>query len=276
MRLTWLYAPANRPAVVTKAIHPEPGRPLADVVIIDLEDAVRPEDKDSAREGLAELLAGIDPLTEVHVRINAEQPWADKDLAAVAELPISGVRLPKVESADQLDAIAARLPETLELHVLIETARGITNLQEICDHPRATGVSLGEADLRTALRSHDAELMNLLRNQLVIALAAAGKEPPVGSAYLAINDEEGLLADTRRLADSGFRGRTAIHPRQISFLRKAFRPPADQVDRARRIVEAASNTDYSGAVKLDDGTFVDAPVLTAARETLDLAARTEA
>lgn len=272
MRLTWLYAPANRPELVAKALDPAADRPRADVVIIDLEDAVRPADKDTAREGLAELLAGPRSVPEVHVRVNADPTWAARDLAAVAGLPIDGVRLPKVESAAGLDAIAGVLPEAVELHVLIETAAGLTALAEIVGHPRATGVSLGEADLATALRTRDPAMLAHLRRLLVIELAAAGKEPPVGAAYLGLRDEEGLAADTRALAAGGFRGRTAIHPRQLPIIRDAFRPDPVDLARAEAIVTAAGSADYSGALALPDGTFIDAPVLAAARETVALAA----
>lgn len=276
MRLTWLYAPANRPELVAKALAPADGRPRADVVIVDLEDAVREADKGSARAGLAELLAGPRTVAEVHLRVNADPAHARRDLAAAAGLPIEGVRLPKVESAADLDAAAAELPDRLQLHALIETAPGIAALQEICAHPRAAGVSLGEADLRTALRVSDPAMLAHLRRELVVALAAAGKEPPVGAAYLGLADQAGLLADTRALAAGGFRGRTAIHPRQLPVIRDAFRPTDPEIDHARAIVAVAEGAGYTGAQALPDGTFIDAPVLAAARETLELADATRA
>lgn len=263
--VTWLYVPGDRPERFTKAV--ESG---ADVVIIDLEDAVAAADKEQALRNAAAFLK--DQVgTAVHVRVNdlaSKRGQADlRGLTGLAGL--AGVRVPKVEAPHAVDLLT-------DLHVpvyaLLESARGIVNAQAIAAHPKVAGIALGEQDLATELAITDEYAFDHLRMQAVIAAAAAGLPPVPMSVYPDIKDEEGLAASCRRGRGLGLFGRTAIHPRQIPVIRRAFRPTDDEVAHARQVVAAAEGA--GGAVALPDGRFVDAPILARAHATLKLAQET--
>ncbi|MFI6032488.1 HpcH/HpaI aldolase/citrate lyase family protein [Amycolatopsis magusensis] len=262
--LTWLYVPGDRPERFEKA-----AASGADVVLIDLEDAVAPAGKDAARATVAEYLARPHDGPPRHVRIN-DGDRGRADLAALAGLPgLSGVRLPKVESTARLDA----LPGDFPVHVLIESARGLAAMDEIAAHPRVAGLGLGEQDLASALALTAPEALDHLRLRAVLAAAAAGLPAPAMSVHANVRDDDALLRSTRRGRDLGMFGRSVIHPRQIPVVRQAFAPTDQEVARAREVVRAAEAAGARGAIALPDGTFVDQPIVDRARRVLELAAR---
>ncbi|MEU4516172.1 aldolase/citrate lyase family protein [Nonomuraea wenchangensis] len=262
--VTWLYVPGDRPERFAKALASG-----ADVVIIDLEDAVVPARKDEARANAVAFLrerpaAGA----AVHVRVNDLSTARGRaDLEAVGDLA-DGVRLPKVEDPAVLDGIADG-----RAYPLLESAAGILRAAAVAAHPAVAGIALGEQDLAAELSIIDEAAMNHLRLQAVLAAAAAGLPPVPMSVYPDVRDEDGLAASCRAGRAMGLFGRTAIHPRQIPVIRRAFRPGEEEVARAEEIVEAAEAAGRAGlgAVALPDGRFVDAPVLARARRTVALA-----
>ncbi|MFD3525663.1 HpcH/HpaI aldolase/citrate lyase family protein [Streptomyces sp. NPDC058653] len=259
--LTWLYAPGDRPDVVRKALGSG-----ADAVIVDLEDAVATDRREYARAATAELLASAGPVP-VHVRI------ADaEDIPALAGLPgLAGLRLPKVTHASDIRRTAARAPGT-PLYALLESALAIENAHAIAAaHPALRGVALGEADLRADLGVRDDAGLDWPRGRLVVAARAAGLPAPAQSVFPDVRDLEGLAASCAHGRSLGFFGRSAIHPRQLPVIERAYLPTAAEVESATGIVEAAARD--AGALALPDGRFVDAAIVAAARRTLDLAAR---
>ncbi|MEQ3553343.1 CoA ester lyase [Pseudonocardia nematodicida] len=265
--LTWLYVPGDRPERFAKA-----AASGADVVLVDLEDAVAPADKDRARDAVAEYLAGPLDGPPVHVRVNAGDRLA-ADVHALAGLPgLAGLRLPKVESTDELDALVPLLPDGLRLWPLLESARGLSEMDRIAAHPRVGGIGLGEQDLISALGITSVPALDHLRLRAVLAAATAGLPAPPMSVHPDVRDDDGLRDTTRHGRGLGMFGRSVIHPRQIPVVREAFAPTAAERDRARAIVDAAGAT-TSGAIALDDGTFVDAPIVERALRVLDLDAR---
>ncbi|MFE9610524.1 HpcH/HpaI aldolase/citrate lyase family protein [Streptomyces sp. NPDC006012] len=265
--LTWLYVPGDRPHVVAKALACG-----ADVVVIDLEDAVAPDRKEYARAATADLLSEPQP-ARVDVRVNgAEGPWAAADLRAVAGLPgVSGVRLPKVTSAAEVIR-AARETGHDRLYALLETALGIEHAHAIATaHPALRGISLGEADLRADLGVQADAGLDWCRSRVVVAARAAGLAPPPQSVHPDIRDLEGLAASCAHGRALGFLGRAAIHPRQLPTIERAYLPTEAELEQAETIVKAA--TAERGAQALPDGRFIDAAAVAAARRTLSLAAR---
>lgn len=264
--LTLLYAPADRPELVRKALEG-----VADVVIIDLEDAVAPAAKDAARAGLAELLIGFEH-RPVQVRINAiGTPWAAADLAAVAGLPVAvEVRAPKVESPEQVAHIA-EASGGRPVHALLETPLAIERAFEIAISGVAS-LGLGEADLRSALGVMTADDLGWQRGRVVNAAAAAGLGPPAMSVYAQITDTEGLAASCRAGRAAGFLGRAAIHPLQLPVIVASFLPTPEEVERARRIVEgfAQATEAGGGTYVMQDGAFIDIAMIRAAQGVLDL------
>lgn len=265
--VTWLYVPGDRPERFAKAVASG-----ADVVIIDLEDAVAPAAKDAARQNAVAYLRSR-PRTsgQVHVRVNDLATARGRDdLAAVAQVA-DAVRVPKVESVAVLDTVPAATP----VFALLESAAGIVAAREIAAHPRVAGVALGEQDLAAELTVTDEQAMNHLRLQVVLAAAAAGLPPVAMSVHPDVKDDAGLLASCLAGRAIGMFGRTAIHPRQIPLIRQAFRPSEEETARAAEIVAAAERAEAAGvgAVALPDGRFVDAPIVRRARRTLSLARR---
>lgn len=267
--LTWLYAPGDRPAVVAKALTSG-----ADVVVIDLEDAVAPDRKAYARSATAELLCERQPVP-VHVRVNAlSGPWARADLAAIAHAPgLSGLRLPKVSSPSDVVRVARRTVSAHggapPLYALLETALGIERAHEVATaHPSLRGIALGEADLRADLGVRDDAGLDWSRSRVVVAARAAGLAPPAQSVHPDTRDLDGLLASCLRGRALGFLGRAAIHPRQLPVIERAYLPTEEEIEQAERIIKAAATT--QGAQALPDGTFIDPAIITTAHRTLTL------
>ncbi|OAZ44626.1 citrate lyase subunit beta [Microbacterium arborescens] len=268
-----LYAPADRPERFEKAL--DAG---ADAVIVDLEDAVAPSRKASARASLTEFAEAWASrgaaAPAVQVRVNARGARThDEDVAAVADLPAAfGIRLPKTQSADDVAAVRAAAPGR-EIHALLESALALERAFEIAQAGVAS-VAVGEADLRAEIgvpagREGEPGLA-WSRARVVNAAAAAGLPLPLMAVWADVADLEGLEASCRVGRALGYAGRTAIHPRQIEVIRRVFTPHADEVERARRIVERVRTAaaDGTGAFVLDDGTFIDVAMVKAAQRTL--------
>ncbi|MFB6548775.1 HpcH/HpaI aldolase/citrate lyase family protein [Streptomyces sp. NPDC056405] len=265
--LTWLYAPGDRPTVVAKALAAG-----ADVVVIDLEDAVAPDRKEYARKATAELLTEPQPVP-VHVRVNAlDGPLAAADLAALAALPgLFGLRLPKVTSPEQITGVAAATGGP-PLYALLETALGVERAYRIAAaHPSLRGIALGEADLRADLGVRGDTGLDWSRSRVVVAARAAGLAPPSQTVHPDTRDLEGLAASCAHGRALGFLGRAAIHPRQLPIIERAYLPTERELEEAETIVKAA--TAQPGALALPDGRFVDAAVVATAQRTLSLARR---
>lgn len=263
--LTSLYVPGDRPDRFPKAIASG-----ADVVILDLEDAVAPDRKGYARDAVAEFLGEV-PAVPCQVRVNDLA-----DLPAVVGLPgLDGLRLPKVDDPAHLMEYARRAPG-VPLHPLIETALGLERAYQIAAaHPAVASVELGEADLRSDLGIADESGLSWARGRLVIAARAAGLPAPAMSVWANLSDDAGLAASCALGRSMGMIGRAAIHPRQIPVIVAAFRPTAAEVDRARSVLAAfrAAAAEHAGVVVLPDGTFVDRAMLGAAERIVALAER---
>ncbi|MET7691520.1 CoA ester lyase [Streptomyces sp. NPDC005483] len=270
--LTWLYVPGDRPEIVTKALVAG-----ADVVVVDLEDAVAPDRKRYAREATAERLGTPQPIP-VHVRVNAlDSSWAAADLAAIAALPgVSGLRLPKVTAPAQITHVARATArsegDAPALYALLESALGVEHAYAIATaHPILRGIALGEADLRADLGvRHDGGL-DWSRSRVVVAARAAALPPPSQSVHPDIRDLEGLRSSCAHGRALGFLGRAAVHPRQLPVIERAYLPTEEEIEHAETILKAAQA--HQGAQALPDGTFIDAAVVTQAHRTLSLAHR---
>jgi citrate lyase subunit beta / citryl-CoA lyase len=268
--LTLLYVPADRPDRVAKAL-----TSAADVVLVDLEDAVAPSHKAEARGNVVRLLAAGPADRAVQVRINhPSTPWHADDVAMLATLSVGvGVRIPKAESADEVRALAAALPGRA-LHLLVESALGVERALELAAaSPQVASLGLGEADLRSDLRLDGDEGLTWARSRVVVAARAARLPPPVMSAYTNVRDLDGLAASCRAGRALGFCGRTAIHPGQLETIRAAFLPSEAEVAAAREVLERVGSAAVEGVgtVALADGTFLDVAMVERARWVLELA-----
>jgi citrate lyase subunit beta/citryl-CoA lyase len=267
MPLTWLYVPGDRPDRVPKALASG-----ADVVIVDLEDAVSADHKATARDVARAVLATSDGPAGAQVRINAVGTrWFGDDAAMVSGLASSvGVRLPKCEEPDVVAAAAEALGDRA-LHLLVESARGLEAAYDLARaHPHVSGIGLGEADLRADLGVTTEPGLAWARSRIVSAAAAAGLESPAMSVYTDVRDLDGLRSSCLIGRDLGLVGRAAIHPAQLPVIRSVFSPTQEEVSRAVEVLEAAASATAqgAGALALADGRFVDEAVVRQARRTL--------
>ncbi|GGO28565.1 CoA ester lyase [Microbispora rosea subsp. aerata] len=258
--LTWLYVPADRPDRIAKAL-----RGAADMVIVDLEDAVAPERKNAARAEAVALLATPQPRVEIRVN-DVRTPYGQADLHALGALLHhgGGLRIPKVESADEVRRIADMAPG-VPLRPTIESALGLERAYEIATaSPAVAGIGLGEADLRADLGVTGEAGLAWARSRIVVAARAAGLPAPAQSVYPHVRDLDGLAASCAEGRAMGFRGRAAIHPVQLPVIAAAYRPTEEEIAAAMEVVSAADR----GAVALADGRFVDEAVVRQARRVL--------
>jgi citrate lyase subunit beta / citryl-CoA lyase len=258
---SYLFAPGHNEKLLGKVF--DAG---ADAVILDLEDAVPPEHKAAARRSVADALVRH----PAWVRINAARtPLAEADLSAVAALA-HGIRIPKVESVEDVRWVADRVPGT-PLICAIESAKGVANAIAIAAEPGVRYLALGGIDLQKDLgvASGDGPLQ-YVRSHLVVAARAAGIEPPIDSVYPHLQDTDGLRRQATVSRSLGFFGKSAIHPSQLPIIHAAFGPNDDELQWAREVIEAFDNAN-GAALRLPGGEFVDLPVAERARKILKLA-----
>lgn len=276
----FLFFPGFRPELLSKAVAAG-----ADGVCADLEDAVGPDRKDAARQSVVGLLqdeAGAHLEAPgspcVIVRVNEPTtPAGMRDLEALAGLrrPPDALIIPKIRAPAEVARVAEALqesgPSTL-LIPLVETARALAEVEEIAASASAVAaLMIGGHDLAVELGARPGwEPLLYARSRLVHAAALAGV-PALDMPSLDVGDGDGLRGEARRSRDLGFSGKAAIHPEQVAPIQEVFSPSPDELERARRIVEAYRASD--GDAVLLDGRLVDRPVLEAARRTLARARR---
>ena len=263
---SWLFTPATRPDRFAKA-----AAAGADVVILDLEDAVAPGDKAQARTTALDYLAD-DPVDgALHaLRINGlDTPAGISDLDALlgSRAAPDFVVLPKTEAAGHLQILDRLLTATgkdARLIGLIESARGLAAVEAIATAtPRLAGLMLGAADMAADLGSATAwEPLAFARGRLIAACALAGVTP-IDAPFFDIRDEDGLKQEVAAAVALGFAAKAAIHPAQIGAINAALTPSADAVANARAIL--AENAKGVGTV---DGQMIDEAVARKARRTL--------
>jgi citrate lyase subunit beta/citryl-CoA lyase len=260
---SYLFVPADRPERYAKALAAG-----ADAVIVDLEDAVAPGAKDSARASLAAWLGGQRE-QRIAVRINdAASQWFDADLALLGHAAVAAVVVPKAERASDLARVRAAAPSA-SLLPLVETATGIDRVREIAAATGVGRIAFGSIDLQLDLgieESDDGGELLFFRSRLVLASRLAGLQPPIDGVSTTIDDAAAVEADARRARRLGFGAKLCIHPRQIAAVHAAFAPNADELAWAERVVAAAAAA-QGGAVAVD-GRMVDRPVLLRAEALL--------
>lgn len=263
-----LYIPGSKERALDKAR----GLPV-DIILFDLEDAVSPDAKEDARATLtAALAAGGYGTRQKIVRINGlDTAWGADDAAAVAAMDCDAVLLPKVNGPDDLDALAALVPD-LPIWAMMETPRGILNANAIAAHPRLAGFVMGTNDLAKDLNSRSRAAMITALQMCMLAARAHGIVALDG-VFNAFKDEEGLQAECAEGRDMGFDGKTLIHPAQIAICNAAFGPSAAEIDLAERQIAAFEEATAGGqGVAVVDGKIVENLHVATAQATLAKAA----
>jgi citrate lyase subunit beta/citryl-CoA lyase len=264
---SYLFVPGDRPERFAKAL--DSG---ADRVILDLEDAVQPAAKVSAREAVLDWISksGETGHADVLVRINGvDTPWHADDLAAfgVQSKSVIGLILPKTESVEAVSAVCSRLAGK-PLIALIETVRGLLHLRELTACSGVARVAFGSVDFcaDAGIEGEDEEL-HFVRSHLVLESRLAKLPPPIDGVTIVLDDEERIRRDVARARRFGFGAKLCIHPKQVGSVNTGFSPSADEVEWARRVVIASEGSGERGAIAVD-GKLVDKPVLDRARRLL--------
>ncbi|MDM0023957.1 HpcH/HpaI aldolase/citrate lyase family protein [Variovorax saccharolyticus] len=267
---TFLFVPANRPERYARALETGAG-----AVIVDLEDAVAPDQKIAARAHLTQGLATLPAAdrTRLLVRVNAAgTPWHGDERELMAELSeggLGGVVVSKAEDPADLAAMAAAIGDACVLVPLIESAAGFAALNAIAAVPRVLRLAFGhldfQVDLGLACDADEVELASI-RLGIVLASRGSGLAPPIDGVTLDWRNLERLESDTRRARRGGFGAKLCIHPAQVAPVHAAFGPGSDELAWARRVLEAAR--DARGGVISLDGQMIDTPVVRMAESVL--------
>lgn len=254
----FLFVPANRPDRLDKA-----AATGADAVIVDLEDAVPVDQKETARTGMLEAIERAAARKPVVIRINgSDTQWHAGDIAAAAGLPVTAVMLPKAECATQCQDVAQKSGKPVI--ALVETARGIHNADEIA---RSSGrMAFGNLDFAADLgMGQDRMALAHARSILVLASRVAQIAPPIDGVTQEFTDLAVVEDDARHSRAMGFGGKLLIHPRQIEPALLAFLPAPHEIAWAQRILSAVG---AETGVLTVDGQMVDAPVVKRAQHIL--------
>ena len=274
-RRSVLFSPGDRPELIRKA--PSTG---ADAVVFDLEDAVAPDGKASARESVREVLgelaeSGDEPCPEVCVRVSPPGRGAAADLDVVLDGPEpDALVLPKAETAGDVTDLADLAAEggaDLPVLALVETAGGVLGAESIAAADPADALVFGAEDLAAGLgatRTDRGTEVLYAREHVVLAASAAGVDA-VDTVHTDFEDEAGLRETTRFARDLGYDGKLAIHPAQVGPINEAFTPDSERVAWARRVLAARAETD--AAVFAVDGEMIDAPLLARAERVRERA-----
>ena len=262
----FLFVPGTRPERFTKAL--DSG---ADSVIIDLEDAVAAEDKQTARNAIRTAWPTFNTEQKKRLIIRSNSPGSQfyaADLILAQELDLPCLLIPKSESLDQINGAAQILPNTAIIP-MIETAIGLDRINDIATAEQVLRLALGNLDLQADLGmvcdSQESELQTA-RFQIILASRLAQIAPPIDGVTPSTDDIERITNDAERAKRIGFGGKLCIHPKQVPLVKAAFLPSTEEISWAFRVIEA-DKASKGGAVKLD-GRMIDHPVVLLAQRTL--------
>lgn len=251
-----LFLPASNPRAIAKARESD-----ADLVILDLEDAVKPEDKESARDAVVEALAEEWPMA-VAVRVNSSKSeWHGRDVVAMMHCHVPAIVVPRVEDKSELAFV--RNQTGRPVLAMIETAKGVLHASTIAHEAAAliAGTNDLSADLRLPRGTGRAALQMAL--QSIVLAARAEKIAAFDGVYNKLDDLDGFAAEAAEGRALGFDGKSLIHPSQIAPCHEVFAPTDEEIGRAQRLVEA-----FSGGAERFEGEMIERMHVDSARRML--------
>lgn len=289
MRRSIHFVPGGNDKMLSKALNLP-----ADSLILDLEDSVTPQNKESAREEVCSWLKTADfGGQEKLVRMNPlDSEWGRQDLEAVIACKPDGIVVPKVLSAKSVNAVS-ELIKSKELEagldadsvslLLIgtEEAGAVFNLPTMVNHPRVDGLTWGAEDLSVSLgarakrdeHGNYLEVFSFVRSMCLLA-AVAARVQPIDAVYVDIKNHKGLKAECKTAADMGFTAKLTIHPDQIEIVNEAFTPSDKEIDEAAALLAAFEGHQKEGKMAFTfNGAMVDVPHLKRAKQILSIAAK---
>lgn len=252
-----LFVPGDRPDRFTKA-----GSSGAELVVVDLEDAVAPSDKQTARQAAVEWLHHGG---EAVVRINSDLPTSTADVEALAYAPgLLGVMVPKADDVATLERVATTLGAVAVI-ALVESALGLSRAREIASYQGTCRLALGSLDLSLDLGiADDSAAMVAAGYELVLASRLAGIPAPISTVTAEVGDGSAAGAAAARARREGFGAKLCIHPMQVAAVNAAFRPSASEIGWAHRVLAVSGD----GSLAVVDGAMVDRPVVERARRII--------
>lgn len=253
---SYLFVPGNRPERFAKALASG-----ADAVILDLEDAVPPDQKDAARATVADWLDASYPVV---LRINAvDTPWFAGDRALCRRAGVAAVMLAKTERAEDIALLGHGVPVV----PLIESATGFDHLRAIAATPGVQRLAFGAIDFQLDMNMRaDFDELVFFRSQLVLASRLAFLDSPIDSPSTAIDDAAAVESEAQRARRLGFGAKLCIHPTQIASVNRSFSPSAAERAWAQRVIGVAAAS--GGAAVALDGRMIDRPVILRAQAIL--------
>ena len=268
---SFLFAPGSNESIIKKALNSS-----ADAVIIDLEDATALNEKDKARE-IALKISLIDRDKPLYIRINsANSPFFEKDLELLESAKLDGVVLPKCEDSDDIIKLTQAIKENIDVIPLIESAKGIINLVNMGRASKkisrfAFGAIDYTLDINAQYTKSGFELL-YPRSYLVLTSRILNLLPPVDTVFPYLNDETGLINETKHIKELGMFGKLAIHPKQVDIINDIFTPTKSETDEANSIVKAFLEAEKEGIASIRvNNKFVDYPVYLKSKRIIELA-----
>lgn len=257
---SYLFVPANRVDRFEKALNTQ-----ADVIIVDLEDAVPVDLKVSARQALKNWLIA-NPQQQIMIRTNSRKTeWFEADIKLAKLSNVRAIVLPKTESPE--DILAILTVQNIEVFALIETPLGFANIRQIAQTAYLRALMFGSIDFQLEMNMHGgyAELLSF-RNEFVLASKLAGIESPVDGVTVDFQDEALIELETQQAKNLGFTGKLCIHPNQVNIVNKVFSPTQAEIDWAIRVIKVVKEA--QGQALSLDGKMIDLPVILRAEKIL--------
>jgi len=280
------FVPGANEKMLDKSLETE-----ADALILDLEDAVTPENKDSARLTVSGWLEHVDfGRQERVVRVNPlGSPWFERDIEETMAHPPDSYLIPKVNNANEVAQIDEVIREHEnanghadgEVKLLIlgtETPQGFLNIGDLAANPRVEALTWGAEDLSAAIgsranRNPDGTYLPIFEHARVMCLLAAtawGKQP-LDTVFVDFNDREGLRTECLESASMGYTGKITIHPNQIEVVNESFTPSVDEVSEAKELLDLFATKEAEGVMAFSfKGQMVDVPHLTRAKKIVEM------
>lgn len=266
-----LFAPAVRPDFIAKL--PERG---ADAVVVDCEDATPAGAKDLARQHVREHVPALAEKCKVTVRVNAvASEWFADDINDGVVPEVAAIVVPKIDSVDALNTVSAALEANGLGHIGviagIETALGVADTRLLLAHERVVAAYFGAEDFIADMGGiRTASNEEVLYARSAVALAARlGGVPLLDQVVTDFRDDDRFIAECAQARAIGYSGKLCIHPGQVALANAAFIPSADEVDRARRLLEVYENATSEGLAAIDfEGQMVDEPLAVQARRII--------
>jgi citrate lyase subunit beta/citryl-CoA lyase len=282
---SWMFVPGHRQRMIDKALAIN-----ADAIMLDIEDGVAPNEKDSARKNIGESL-GRDKSAGAparYVRINAiGHPRMQADMEAVVRPGLEGLVCPKVDTVEEVRTMDAILNESeprnklaqgvVKLLIAIESPKGLFNAPAIAAaSPRVSGLLFGAEDFGRELglptvREGEARDLIYARSAMVVAAASAHVQA-IDGVWVDLNDSAGLIGFAMQSRRLGFTGMSCIHPSQVDAINATFTPTPEEIDYCQRVLQAfeEANARGDGSIAFG-GQLIDRPIIERARRTMDMA-----